>query len=153
MRRPRRRLKPAKTVAVGCHRWPRPQNGKEGVDGSSPSEGSVKCLQMGMYCCLPRRILDPSRVTKRVHFGTGGHSRARATSRDSASVVLETRGRDRRHGKTLQTGTRVARAGAKLSPSFAREGVDVFVARQRCSFLLQSGTGIGRIRTRCTPCG
>src|SRR6266511_347045 len=30
--RPRRRLKQAKTVAVGC-------DGKEGVDGSSPSEG------------------------------------------------------------------------------------------------------------------
>jgi hypothetical protein len=30
----------AKFVAVGCHWLPRVQNGKEGVDGSSPSEGS-----------------------------------------------------------------------------------------------------------------
>jgi len=32
MERPRKRLKQAKTVAVRC-------DGKEGVDGSSPSEG------------------------------------------------------------------------------------------------------------------
>jgi hypothetical protein len=34
------RLKQAKTVAVGCDRLPEPFHGKEGVDGSSPSEGS-----------------------------------------------------------------------------------------------------------------
>jgi hypothetical protein len=37
-RRPKRR-KQAKTVAVGCHRLPQTFHGKEGVDGSSPSEG------------------------------------------------------------------------------------------------------------------
>jgi hypothetical protein len=37
--RPRKRLKQAKTVADGCDQLPGPQNGKEGVDGSSPSEG------------------------------------------------------------------------------------------------------------------
>jgi hypothetical protein len=31
-----------KTVAVGCHRLPPRLHGKEGVDGSSPSEGSAK---------------------------------------------------------------------------------------------------------------
>jgi hypothetical protein len=36
------RLKQAKTVAVGCDRLPEPFHGKEGVDGSSPSEGSCK---------------------------------------------------------------------------------------------------------------
>jgi hypothetical protein len=39
---PRKRLKEARTVAVGCDRLPR--DGKEGVDGSSPSEGSAKFL-------------------------------------------------------------------------------------------------------------
>jgi hypothetical protein len=34
-----KRLKQAKTVAVGCHRLPEKFHGKEGVDGSSPSEG------------------------------------------------------------------------------------------------------------------
>ena len=40
--RPRKRLKQAKPVADGCDQLPGPQNGKEGVDGSSPSEGSEK---------------------------------------------------------------------------------------------------------------
>jgi hypothetical protein len=35
----RKRLRYAKTVAVGCDRLPRESHGKEGVDGSSPSEG------------------------------------------------------------------------------------------------------------------
>ena len=33
------RLKRAKSVAVGCDRLPPGPHGKEGVDGSSPSEG------------------------------------------------------------------------------------------------------------------
>ena len=36
----------AKTVAVGCDQLRRPQDGKEGVDGSSPSEGFVKAPQI-----------------------------------------------------------------------------------------------------------
>jgi hypothetical protein len=39
-RRARNPRKEAKTVAVGCDRLPRAAHGKEGVDGSSPSEGS-----------------------------------------------------------------------------------------------------------------
>jgi hypothetical protein len=38
--RARERQKQAKTVAVGCDRLPLEVHGKEGVDGSSPSEGS-----------------------------------------------------------------------------------------------------------------
>jgi hypothetical protein len=45
MARPRRPLKQAQTVAVGCDRLPESFHGKEGVDGSSPSEGSAKALQ------------------------------------------------------------------------------------------------------------
>ncbi len=37
--RPRKRQKQAKTVAVGCDQLPQNLDGKEGVDGSSPSEG------------------------------------------------------------------------------------------------------------------
>jgi hypothetical protein len=39
MGRPRKRLGQAQTVAVGCDRLPERFHGKEGVDGSSPSEG------------------------------------------------------------------------------------------------------------------
>ena len=47
--RPQERQKQAKTVAVGCNRLPIGAHGKEGVDGSSPSEGlfSKKYLQIG----------------------------------------------------------------------------------------------------------
>ena len=39
MEKPKKRLKEAKTVAMGCDRLPFGAHGKEGVDGSSPSEG------------------------------------------------------------------------------------------------------------------
>src|SRR5215216_3529763 len=45
MGRPRKRLRQAKTVAVSCDRSPPRFHGKEGVDGSSPSEGLKKSLQ------------------------------------------------------------------------------------------------------------
>ena len=41
-------------VAVGCHWLPVGAHGKEGVDGSSPSEG-LKYLQISIFCCLFRR--------------------------------------------------------------------------------------------------
>jgi hypothetical protein len=37
----------AETAAVGCDRLPRRRHGKEGVDGSSPSEGFAKAPQGG----------------------------------------------------------------------------------------------------------
>ncbi len=43
--------KQAKTVAVDCHCLPETFHGKEGVDGSSPSEGS-KIPANGDFCCL-----------------------------------------------------------------------------------------------------
>jgi hypothetical protein len=37
---PRKRLKQAETVAIGCDQLPQGPHGKEGVSGSSPEEGS-----------------------------------------------------------------------------------------------------------------
>jgi hypothetical protein len=45
---PRGPQKQAKTVAVRCDQLPRRAHGKEGVDGSSPSEGSAKAPQSGL---------------------------------------------------------------------------------------------------------
>src|SRR5258707_2321194 len=45
--------KQAKPVAVGCHRLRFGAHGKEGVDGSSPSEGSAKEPHVG---ALPIRL-------------------------------------------------------------------------------------------------
>jgi hypothetical protein len=42
MRKTRTPQKQAETVAMGCDRLPQGPHGKEGVDGSSPSEGSAK---------------------------------------------------------------------------------------------------------------
>ena len=43
------RLKQAETIATGCDQLPESFDGKEGVDGSSPSEGSIlqEVLQIG----------------------------------------------------------------------------------------------------------
>ena len=41
--------KQAKSVATGCHPLPETFHGKEGVDGSSPSEGFTKSLQKGPF--------------------------------------------------------------------------------------------------------
>ena len=40
----------AKTVAVGCDHLSQAAHGKEGVDGSSPSEGFAKAPQNGVFC-------------------------------------------------------------------------------------------------------
>src|SRR5436190_15850150 len=42
IRSTRKPQKQAKSVATGCHRLPEKFHGKEGVDGSSPSEGSKR---------------------------------------------------------------------------------------------------------------
>jgi hypothetical protein len=39
----------AKTVGTACDQLPESFHGKEGVDGSSPSEGSVKPPQTGVF--------------------------------------------------------------------------------------------------------
>jgi hypothetical protein len=49
---PQKRLEQAKTVAMGCDRLPIGAHGKEGVDGSSPSEGFAISLQINCFCLL-----------------------------------------------------------------------------------------------------
>src|SRR5881394_2664683 len=48
-----RRRKQAETVAVSCDRLPEAAHGKEGVDGSSPSEGSAKAPHVGAFSFRP----------------------------------------------------------------------------------------------------
>jgi hypothetical protein len=62
----------------------------------------IKALQIGFSRCLRRRNFDASRVRDGVHFGTGGHARASAPSRDTSSNVLETVHRGYPLGKLLQ---------------------------------------------------
>jgi hypothetical protein len=47
---PRNRLNKPNLFATGCHRLPPKSHGKEGVDGSSPSEGFTKFLLITSFC-------------------------------------------------------------------------------------------------------
>jgi hypothetical protein len=72
MERPRKRLGQAQTVAVGCDRLPERFHGKEGVDGSSPSEGLAR--QSHSQSPVPgsgRSRAGISRLTNRASSGVG----------------------------------------------------------------------------------
>jgi hypothetical protein len=63
--RPPEPLKQAKSLAVGCDWLPRASNGKEGVDGSSPSEGFASSLLISSFRSPRRRRVDGSTSTER----------------------------------------------------------------------------------------
>jgi hypothetical protein len=46
---PRNRLNKPNLFATGCYRLPEKFHGKEGVDGSSPSEGSAEVPHVGAF--------------------------------------------------------------------------------------------------------
>ena len=85
---------------------PRNLHGKEGVDGSSPSEGFGESPAKGPVVLPAMARFRFFAGTRRVHFGTGGHSRARATSRDTVWNVLERQDRDHSLEKLLQISNR-----------------------------------------------
>jgi hypothetical protein len=58
MEDPRKRLNQAKTVATSCDQLPWDLDGKEGVDGSSPSEGFDEMPASG------HRVLPPTATTE-----------------------------------------------------------------------------------------
>ena len=97
-------------------------HGKEGVGGSSPPEGSVKALQVGICCCLRWRDFDASRVRDGYNFGlagTRGHTRHLATQRATCSRQ-SIGNRNSESSCTHVFG--VARAGTRQLTSFASEG-------------------------------
>ena len=82
IRSARKPRKQAKIVATGCDQLPKAFHGKEGVDGSSPSEGLPKS-PANWHLLLPAMArFRYFAGTRRVHFGTGGHWRALAGTRD-----------------------------------------------------------------------
>jgi hypothetical protein len=66
-----------------------------------------------------------------IHFGTAGHSRACATSRDTAWNVLETLDRDQSLEKLLQTHGRRCPRGRKLTTSLLERSSRSRPARRR----------------------
>src|SRR6266540_3751118 len=80
----RKAQKQAKTVATGCHRLRETFHGKEGVDGSSPSEGLGKVP-------ANRNLSVVRSLNTRTHSGhicgTGDASRRLPTSCDTTSLA------------------------------------------------------------------
>jgi hypothetical protein len=107
----------------GCDPLPPKRHGKEGVDGSSPSEGFEKSPANGMCCCLARRNLRASRVRDGYILGlagTRGHARRLAAQPETCSrhSITPT------HPKSsCKAEVGVACSDATLTPSFAREEV------------------------------
>ena len=96
-------------------------HGKEGVDGSSPSEGLKKRPANG-HVVLP--AMTRSRLvagTRRVHFGTSGHARRLG---DTAWNVLGSLDHQKSPCKRAVDDACI---GAMLTPSFSSEGVIRFV--------------------------
>jgi hypothetical protein len=132
-----------------CPRLP-PQNlhGKEGVDGSSPSEGLQLNPANGHFMLPVVANLRVFAGTRRVHFGTDGHVRARATSRGTARNVRETLNCVRAKEAPANKPLSLPVLAQLWRPSFAREGWPWSQRR----FLLDSslllrlrGGGLGRL--------
>jgi hypothetical protein len=77
--RPRKPRKQAETVAVGCDQLPIEAHGKEGVDGSSPSEGFDKNPANQTFVLPARRTLGHISDTFLVPATRRDVSRRRAT--------------------------------------------------------------------------
>jgi hypothetical protein len=60
----------AKTVAVGCNRLPITAHGKEGVDGSSPSEGFAVQPAISAFQLSALTLVDVSASTQRPRVST-----------------------------------------------------------------------------------
>jgi hypothetical protein len=61
----RNRLNKPNLFVTGCHRLPPKSHGKEGVDGSSPSEGSAKAPQNGSFVFQREGVLRGRRVLEK----------------------------------------------------------------------------------------
>jgi len=134
---------PAATRA--CPRVP-PQNlnGKEGIDGSSPSEGLRQnpCNCGCIVACVGAP--EPRGYETGTHFGDGGHSRTRATS----GVVL-------RHGPSLPWSCAILESPCMRAPSVAVLDKNTNPSLQRgCQsrpLQVQSGPGFGQISPTGSP--
>ena len=119
-------------------------HGKEGVDGSSPSEGfDIKSLQIGIWCCLRWRTIKASRVrngyTSWELAVTRGHGRRLASHRDTP------RSSDEALRKIpLHTGTRDCLIGREREPLPGDRG-------SRPGWLQFKGNAVRRGRSKRRP--
>jgi hypothetical protein len=139
---------------------PKNFHGKEGVDGSSPSEGLHKFPANGHIVLATMARFGRFAGTRRVHFWTGGHSRACATSGGTVRGVLESvdreRGVPRDAWMQRPDDDRVdRRAAVRDTPNCAGEVLDVADANlqhawlplvSRCTNKAVRETGLARRR-------
>ena len=116
----RNKPEPLPWVATGCVRR---SMVRRGSTVRVRQRACLKALRMGILCCLPWRDLDSSRVRDGYILGlagTRGHARRRATRRGTRSrhSIATTRAKS-----SCKQAIVVARAGATVTPSFAREGL------------------------------
>jgi hypothetical protein len=150
--RPAKPQKQAKSVATGCHRLPARFHGKEGVDGSSPSEGlNKKDLQMGILRCLHGRKSDASRVRDGYILGlagTRGHPRRLATQRMTwsghAIATNDSKG-------SCKAASCVARTGAEVTTSFAKRASMILL--KECHFGTEGSNESVRFRSAARASG
>ena len=101
----RKRLKQAKTVAVGCDQLPIGAHGKEGVDGSSPSEGSSQRKIPGNRGFM----LSKQHHGAPPHYRRDGYSARRAAAKPLQIDLLP--GTSEHLPKREGVGSRAARRG------------------------------------------
>jgi hypothetical protein len=100
------------TVATGCHRLLWSQHGKEGVDGSSPSEGSAKSPLTRRFrfrlTCSPPSVpvgMEPLPVVRRI---VNGRSIVGQVCRVTSLLVMLERSGSVRAGAQPYLGARTA---------------------------------------------
>jgi hypothetical protein len=168
MGRRRERLRQAKAVALGCDRLPPRFHGKEGVDGSSPSEGLPKVpanrhfvvvysantrTHSGHICGTRdarRRLASSSdtSVTRLVDTLTREITRKETTSVATVGEILTPSQRERVSSRSRPTG-RPLRARFRCHRSPANPDLDD-PSQPECS-LHAPGPSVQRFGDQCVP--
>jgi hypothetical protein len=159
MGRPQARLKQAKTVATGCDQLPIGADGKEGVDGSSPSEGSRKGQQMAFFVASngTRRDAGLENLSPRSvpRFASGAKSWLEQTDGSARSTSLAWRYPDKRGvlGGEFESAARapLRRSRTQISGR-SKSGVTscgATIVRLRCPVSLRTVRRWPRGRRRC----
>src|SRR6266508_6371999 len=139
----RKRLGQAKTVAVGCDQLPIGAHGKEGVDGSSPSEGSAKAAEIAAFC-VEGTCTSPSMRWVWSRLWSFQIQNALLVSAIAARTRISTRPR---------APTPVPPQSSRLSPDGARRGRLERSNRQESVRRASSPASSQRCHQRCAVAG
>jgi hypothetical protein len=116
--RPRKRRNQAKTVATSCDQLPWDLDGKEGVDGSSPSEGFKKDLQIGLCVVCP----DATPASRGYETGTFSDARTLADACDLSRAWSKPAIAEPKSENACKRPVDVGSSGAVVTTSVAKRG-------------------------------